>query len=205
MTHRFENRERAGRQLGEELARKGFGSGWLVLGLPRGGVPVAVQVAKKLGAPLDMLGVRKIGAPGNSEFAIGAIAGEDPMLTLDDHLARRLGVSPAQIEEVVAQETAELNRRETLYRAGRPMPILRGRQVLLVDDGLATGLTMLAACRLARRAGARLIAVAAPVASTEACHRLSREADDCVYLITPDRLHAVGDWYVDFAPLPMRK
>lgn len=171
----------------------------VVLALPRGGVPVGYEVARRLGAPLDVFLVRKLGVPGHEEYAMGAIASggvrvENPEVT------RYLRDVPAwEIEAVEARERAELARREVAYRAGRRPVAIRGRYVILVDDGLATGSTMRAAVAGLRQLGPRSVIVAVPVASPGACRDLSAVADGIVCARTPEPFRAVGLWYVDFA------
>lgn len=193
---RFRDRTEAGRRLGAELASRKLGKDVLVLALARGGVPVGVEVAAALDAPLDVMVVRKLGVPWQPELAMGAVARGTRVL--DRALVAALDISNQDVEEVAARETQELERREKEYRRGRPEPSLTGRTVILVDDGLATGSTMLAAVRHARRAGAHHLIVAAPVASAEACERLQAEADECVSLAVEEPFHAVGEWYADF-------
>jgi putative phosphoribosyl transferase len=193
----FADRAEAGRLLAAELDMLNLPANPIVLALPRGGLPVGLEVAKKLRAPLDVVIVRKLGVPWQPELAMGAIA-SGSVQTLDQDLIRTLGVSPEEIDAVIAKERSEVERREKLYRKGRPALDLRGRTVLLVDDGLATGSTMLVAARYVRslKPGRTLIAV--PIASVQACQRLKEEADDCICLATPGSFGAVGEWYVDF-------
>ncbi len=171
----------------------------VVVGLPRGGVPVAREVADALGAPLDALTVRKLGAPWNPELAIGAVA-EDETVVLNEALLRAEGVTRAQLDRELERERIELHRRMALYRGGRPTLGVTGRTVLVVDDGLATGLTALAAVRVLRRRGAARIVVAVPVGSREAAASLGLEADDVICHTLPERLYSVGAWYRDFSP-----
>ena len=193
---RFRNRSEAGRLLGERLAPLRSEQP-IVLALPRGGVPVAVEVADALGAPLDILLVRKLGVPFHREFAFGAI-GEDGARVLNNDLVKRLAMSSAQIADVEVRERAELLRRVQLYRAGRSPLALDGRTVVIVDDGLATGATARVAVDVARARGARRIVVAVPVAPPEAGADLATVANDVVSLLTPDQFRAVGDWYDEF-------
>lgn len=194
---RFADRAAAGRALAERLAAWRGQSDVIVLALPRGGVPVAYEVARAIDAPLDLFLVRKLGVPGHEELAMGALAsGGEPQINAET--VRALRVSTAEIERVVARERRELERRELAYRAGRAPLVLRGRRVILVDDGLATGATMLAAVSAVRAAGASRIVVAVPVASAEACDLLRGSADDVVALRVPPDFHAVGVWYADF-------
>ncbi len=192
----FHDRVQAGRLLGAELARRNLTGNTVVLALPRGGVPVGAEVAETLKAPLDVIVVRKLGVPWQPELAMGAIAGGTPVL--DHALIRELQISAEEVEAVVARETREMERRERLYRGGRPAPALRDRTVVLVDDGLATGSTMVAAVRHVRGLHAHRLIVAVPVASSEACVRLSAEADECICLAAPEPFCAVGEWYADF-------
>ncbi|MBL0418839.1 phosphoribosyltransferase [Ramlibacter sp. AW1] len=189
------DRQEAGELLAQELDELRGETDLLVLGLPRGGVPVAAEIARVLHAPLDVFVVRKIGLPSHPEYAIGAIAsgGIEVMDAEASALAR-----PDQVSQVVARETAELRRRELAYRPGLPPLDLHGRRVLLVDDGLATGATMEAAVRAVRQGGARWIGVAAPVASEAAAHRLRPLADRLFMGALPEPFTAVGMWYRDF-------
>lgn len=196
----FSDRREAGRLLGEALQRKYAGRDLVVLGLPRGGVPVAHEVARVLGAPLDVLAVRKLGAPFNREFALGAIAtGGARVLDLDS--MAYLGFEEADIDPIVAREQAELERRERLYRSGRGPLDVRGKTVLLVDDGIATGSTMAAAVQAARTLGCRAVVAAAPTASREAVAHLERAADAVEVLRVPEPYIAVGVWYGAFPQL----
>jgi predicted phosphoribosyltransferase len=169
----------------------------IVLGLPRGGVPVALEVARALDAPLDVMLVRKIGMPGQPELAIGAVAAGG-ILVREPHLAA--GLEPA-FERIAARERQELERREQTYRPLLPPLDIVGKTVILVDDGLATGSTMLAAARAARQAGAAVVVVAAPVASHEAVARLKAEADAVIVVQTPPLLASIGEWYEHFEQL----
>jgi putative phosphoribosyl transferase len=172
----------------------------LVLGLPRGGVPVAREVADLLAAPLDVLVTRKIGYPFQPELGVGAIAeGGEPVY--DDALLTRLRLTRADLERVVACERAELSRRVKVYRGGRPPPDVAGRPVILVDDGLATGVTARAALRSLRAAAARWTVLAVPVAAPSSAAAMRQEADAVVTLITPRSFRAVGEWYVTFGQL----
>ncbi len=169
----------------------------LVLALPRGGVPVAAEVARHVGAALDLLLVRKLGVPGHRELAMGAIASGGIQVINTDVLGA-VGVPPQAVTAVVAEEQAELDGRARAYRGDRPAPVVQDRGVLLVDDGLATGATMLAAVQAARAGGAAQVAVAAPVGSASARTRLEAVADAVVCPLVPDRFVAVGWWYADF-------
>src|SRR5207302_345843 len=170
----------------------------LVLALPRGGVPVAYEVAHRLGAPLDVFVVRKLGVPGYEELAMGAVA-TGGVRVLNDQIVERLGLPEYVIDAVAAREHQELARRERLYRGGRPPPDVRGRTVILVDDGLATGATMRAAIMALRQLQPARIVVAVPTASPDTCKELKAEADDVVCAITPEPFLAVGHWYEDFS------
>lgn len=197
---RFRDRREAGRALAERLRDYAGRDDVIVLALPRGGVPVGFEVASALGAPLDVFLVRKLGVPGHEELAFGAIA-SGGLLVLDRDAVAQLRLGSATIERVIARETAELARRERAYRADRPPPDLRGRTVILVDDGLATGSTMTAAvAAIAKQEPARIV-VGVPVASAEACEGLRREVDEVICLLTPAPFHAVGVWYEDFRPV----
>ena len=198
MTHLpFSDRVEAGRLLGAELARRKLPANAIVLALPRGGVPVGREVAKALHAPLDVVVVRKLGVPWQPELAMGAIAGGSAQV-LNEELIAQLQVSRQEIHAAVAKEKIELERREKLYRSGRPAPDLRGRVVLLVDDGLATGSTMLVAARYVRALKPAKMIVAVPVGSAEACEILRKEADELLCLATPEYFMAVGEWFRDF-------
>jgi putative phosphoribosyl transferase len=172
----------------------------VIVALPRGGVPIAREVARALDAPLDILAVRKLGAPGNPELAVGAVT-EDGTGVLDPRSAGMLGMTGAALDETLALESAELRRRVERYRDGRPAIAVRGRTTIVVDDGLATGLTDLAAVRALRKRGARRIIVAVPIGSAESVSMLEKEADRVVCLTIPKRLLGVGMWYRDFAPV----
>lgn len=195
---RFRDRTDAGRALADAVRGRAAGDGVVVLGLPRGGVPVAAEVARALGAPLDVFVVRKLGTPGHRELAMGAIA-SGGIRVMNDDLVRRLGVPPDAVQAVVDEETAELHRREAAYRSGRPPLELPARTAVLVDDGLATGATMLAAVEAVRAAEAGRVVVAVPVGSPEACDRLRAQADDLICLHEPVDFGAVGTYYSDFA------
>ena len=194
----FRDRKYAGRALAKRLGLFAGRRDVTVLALPRGGTPVAYEVAKALHAPLDVLVVRKLGVPWNPEFAMGAIASGGERL-IDDMLVRELGISTRDVEEVASNEAYELERRERVYRGGRPAPDLGGRTVILVDDGLATGSTMRVAVRAVRRQSPARVVVAAPVAAPEACELLRGEADEVVCAEMPDPFLGVGRWYLDFS------
>ena len=194
---RFSNRHDAGRQLAALLLPLAVEQP-VVIGLPRGGVPVAEEVAAALGAPLEVLAVRKIGAPGNPEYGIGAIA-EDGTRLFDLEAVAGLGIDADALEGIVAREGTELQRRVEAYRGDRPSLSLRGRTVIVVDDGVATGVTDTAALRAARRRGPRRLVLAVPVCAPDSAVRLRQEADELVCLIEPEQLYGVGQWYADFS------
>jgi len=196
MQLRFEDRREAGQHLAERLSRYA-GEDILVLGLPRGGVPVAYEVAKKLNAPLDIFTVRKLGVPGHEEYAMGAIA-SGGVRVLNDEALRELGITAAEIEDAIEEEQEELERRETLYRRDRPAPALEGRTVLLVDDGMATGASMTAALKALRQHNPARVIVAVPAASRTVCEQLEALVDEVVCGITPEPFMAVGVWYEQF-------
>jgi putative phosphoribosyl transferase len=196
----FPDRAEAGVALARALAGRPLKPPVLVLALPRGGVPVAREVARTLNAPLDVMLVRKVGMPGQPELAIGAVASGN-IVVHDREIGEQFPVPEATFDRLAAEQRHELERREQLYRAGLAPLELKGKTVILVDDGLATGSTMLAAVRAARAGGAAAIVVAAPVASPQAVELVRAEADDVVILKTPAMLFAIGEWYEDFAQL----
>ena len=195
---RFLDRADAGRQLAAQLTGYAGRSDVMVLALPRGGVPVAHEVAHRLHAPLDVFLVRKLGVPGHPELAMGAIA-EGGVEVLSDDLIREIGVPQKMVQQVAVRERLELDRRDTLYRGGRTLPSVRGHVVILVDDGLATGATMQAAVTALRRLEPARIVVAVPVGARETCARIGRLADEVVCLAMPEPFQAVGLWYEQFA------
>jgi putative phosphoribosyl transferase len=192
----FQDRAEAGRLLGADLATRKLAANTVVLALLRGGLPVGVEVAEALKAPLDIVVVRKIGVPWQPELAMGAIAGGTRVL--NQRLIRELRISNDEVEAVVAREAQEMDRRERLYRGDLPAVNLQGRTVVLVDDGLATGSTMVAAARHVRSVHPAKLIIAVPVASSQACSRLRGEADECVCLAMPALFFGVGEWYVEF-------
>ncbi|HVV77628.1 MAG TPA: phosphoribosyltransferase [Mycobacteriales bacterium] len=192
----FRNRIDAGQQLAVRLASVGL-TDPVVLGLPRGGIPVAWVVAKRLGAPLDVFVARKIGAPGHQELGIGAVAeGSDEIVITAS--ARGLGLDESSIQQLAAQTRADVEHRVQAYRGGRALPSLAARDVVVVDDGLATGVTAEAALKALRRHQPRQLVLAIPVGAPETIDRLAREADRVVCVHTPDTFYAVGEWYDDF-------
>ncbi|MFC5609596.1 phosphoribosyltransferase [Variovorax soli] len=192
---RYDNRQQAGQRLAQALSAWRGRQDLIVLALPRGGVPVAAEVARFLGAPLDVLVVRKLGHPGQEEYAMGAIASGGVRVRAEPG---DWPVTPSVLEEIVQREQAELQRREHSYRGNRPAPSLQGRPVLLVDDGLATGATMSAAVQAVRMQAPSRIGVAVPVASREALASVGALADEVICPLVPESFHAVGLWYRDF-------
>src|SRR5438046_1680942 len=195
---RFRDRHEAGQRLADKLVAYAKRPDVLVLALPRGGVPVAYEVARSLQAPLDVFLVRKLGVPGYEELAMGAVA-TGGVRVLNDEIVNGLRIPDDVVDAVTAWEQQELTRRERLYRGDRPAPDVRGRTVILVDDGLATGATMLAAVKALRQQQPARIVVAVPTASPETCEQLRAEVDDIICAITPEPFHAVGLWYEDFS------
>jgi predicted phosphoribosyltransferase len=199
MTQRyFRDRSEAGRLLAAKLRAYANRSDVIVLALPRGGVPVAYEVASALRATLDIFVVRKLGVPGYEELAMGAVA-TGGVRVLNDEIVRGLRIPDYVIDAVAAWQLQELARRERLYRGDRPKPNVQKRVAILVDDGLATGATMLAAIQAVRQQQPAQIVVAVPTASPEACEEMKTEADDVVCAITPAPFHSVGLWYEDFS------
>ena len=196
----FRDRADAGRELARRLAPSYAGQpDVVVLGLARGGVPVAAEVAAALNAPLDVFVVRKLGVEGRDELAMGAIAGGG-VRVLNRSVIDGLHIGPDEIERVVQREEQELARRLALYRGDRPAPDLAGKVVIVVDDGLATGSTMRAAVAALRQSGPRRVIVAVPVGAADTCHQLAGEADEVLCVRTPRNFIAVGQWYRDFSP-----
>jgi len=197
MKTRFANRTEAGQLLASNLAAYADQPHVLVLALPRGGVPVACEVAQKLHAALDVFVVRKLGLPGHEELAMGAIA-TGGIRVINHQVVESMGIPADVMDAVARREQIELERREHLYREGRPAANVRGRTVLLVDDGIATGSTMYAAISALRQMGASRIVVAAPTGSSETLRQMSREADEVIAVISPEEFRSVGQWYEDF-------
>jgi putative phosphoribosyl transferase len=198
MSPYFLDRYDAGRRLASALTSYADRSDLLILALPRGGVPVAYEVARALHAPLDVFLVRKLGFPGHEELAMGAIA-TGGVRIIDQQIVQMFGISDEAIDRVTATEQRELERREQLYRDGRPAPDVKGRTAILIDDGLATGSTMRAAVQALRQEGARKIVIAVPVAPPETCEAFRDEVDDIICAVTPEPFRAVGIWYADFS------
>ena len=194
----FRDRTDAGRQLAARLTRYADRSDVLVLALPRGGVPVAYEVAKELNAPLDVFLVRKLGVPGHEELAMGAIA-SGGVRVLNEDIVNYLRIPFEVIDYIAAVEQRELERRERAYRDDRPPPDVKDRVVILIDDGLATGSTMRAAAASLRLQKPRRIVVAVPVSSPETCDEFSSEVDEIVCAFTPEHFQGVGLWYEDFS------
>src|SRR5947207_5678752 len=194
----FPDRAEAGRMLGLKLSKYAGREDVIVLGLPRGGVPVAYEVAQALRVPLDVFIVRKLGVPGFEELAVGAIA-SGGVRVLNDDVVRALPNANEIIEAVTAKEIAELERREREYRDGRPSPEITGKTVILIDDGLATGATMRAAVKALRQCGAAKIVVAVPVGPPDTCKEFEEQADETICLNMPEFFQAVGQYYEDFS------
>jgi putative phosphoribosyl transferase len=201
---RFLNRREAGIELAEKLAHFAGRQDVVVLGLARGGVPVAYEIARALRVPLDVFVVRKLGAPGHEEFAIGAIA-TGGVRVLNREAIQLLGITSSAIERVTMLERQELERRENMYRGDRPAVDVKGRTVIVVDDGLATGATMQAAITALRRRAPAAIIAAAPVVAPDTCRYLQAVADGCEYVLAPEPFYGVGLWYADFSPTDDRE
>ena len=204
----FRNRVEAGRLVAQALAKYEGRPNLVVLGLPRGGVPVARIVADFLGATMDVFLVRKLGVPWQPELGFGAIAetpGTDPPVrVIDQSLVQECELTPDVIEQIAAREQREIDRRSRLYRGTRSLVDIHGREVIIVDDGLATGSTMLAAVRALRQQGAKRILVAVPVGPPGTCDALRREADEVVCLSSPEPFYSVGTWFEDFTQVSDR-
>ena len=200
---RFINRSHAGRRLARRLGHL-RGDFTVVLGLPRGGIPVGFEVARRLSAPLEALLVRKLGAPFQPELAIGAL-GEGGIRIVDEDRVMRLGITADQVAEVERRERREMVRQADLFRQGRPAVDLEDKTAVIVDDGVATGSTALAACSITRRLGAHRIVLATPVAPRQAAAIFEGAVDEFVAVATPRRLGAIGLYYTDFRPTPDRE
>ncbi|MDB6148018.1 MAG: putative phosphoribosyl transferase [Spartobacteria bacterium] len=194
----FRDRTEAGRRLADRLEKYAGRDDVIVLGLPRGGVPVAYEIARRLHLPLDVFIVRKLGVPGFEELAVGAIA-SGGVRVLNQDVIRALPNADEMIEAVTATQRTELERREKLYRDNQPFPDLRTRTVILVDDGLATGATMRAAVAALRQCGAARIVVAVPVGAPDTCREFENEVDETICVLAPEYFHAVGQFYQDFS------
>ena len=198
MPRRFRDRKQAGIELAAKLAAYAGDSNVVVLGLPRGGVPVAYEVARSLHAPFDVFVVRKLGVPGHSELAMGAIA-SGGVRVLNEDVIHALRISAPVVDAVALREQQELERQQRAYRGDITFADLTGRTVIVVDDGLATGSTMRAAVRALRQSNPTRVIVAAPVAAVDTCRTLEREADAVVCIYTPQDFHAVSLWYEEFS------
>ena len=195
----FADRFEAGRLLARQLSFHKVPDDAVVLALPRGGVPVGFAIAEQLNLPLDVVVARKLGVPWQPEVAMGAIAGS--VRVLNEQLIQEFGIDEEAVDAIVSRERAEVKRREELYRVGRPPLELRGRSVILVDDGIAMGSTMTAAARYVQSLNPAAVIIAIPIGSRQACMRLISEVDDLVCLTAPEPFYAVGQWYRDFHPV----
>lgn len=200
----FKNRAEAGRLLATKLMNYSHQPGLQVLALPRGGVEVGAEIARTLGAPLRVFLVRKLGVPGHPEFAFGAIA-SGGVVYLNEEVVRRLNLSPEAIQEVKRNEEQELKRREQEYGNSPEIGDIEGRTLILVDDGIATGSTVIAAIRAVRQQHPAKVIVAAPVAPSTAVEQLAQEADETIFVLTPEEFSSVGEWYRDFSQLTDRE
>jgi putative phosphoribosyl transferase len=198
MARPFKDRTEAGRLLARKLSAYANRPDVLVLALPRGGVPVAFEVARVLRAPLDIFLVRKLGVPGHEELAMGAIA-SGGVRVLNQYVVQHLRIPERAIETIATEEQKELERRERAYRDDRPSPDIRGRSVILIDDGLATGSTMRAAVTAIRQQHPASIVVAVPIAARSTCDEFREEVDEIICAVTPEVFNAVGLWYEDFS------
>jgi len=194
----FRDRVQAGRMLGDALSHYAGRQDVLVLGLPRGGVPVAYEVARRLRAPLDVLVVRKLGLPGHEELAMGAVA-SGGVRVLNDDVVRRFRISPQVLDAAASQQMTEVQRREVMWRGHTGAPRIEGRTVILVDDGIATGATIRAAAQALRMQHPAMIVIAVPVAAPETCAELEQLVDEVIALQQPENFRAVGLWYEDFS------
>jgi predicted phosphoribosyltransferase len=198
MSRRFQDRREAGEQLAAKLSGCAHDPNTIVLGLPRGGVPVAYEVARALRAPLDVFVVRKLGVPGQRELAMGAIA-SGGVRVINDDVIRTLRIPLSTVDAVALHEEAELERQQRLYRGDVALPDFTGRTVIVVDDGLATGSTMRAAARALRQSNAKRIVVAVPVGAADTCQSLRTDADEVICLYHPESFHSVSTWYEEFS------
>lgn len=197
MTAYFHDRADAGRRLADKLSRHRGAANTMVVGLPRGGVPVAREVADALGLPLDILVVRKLGVPGNEEYAMGAVA-SGGIRVLNAHAVSLLRIGPETIDAVAFREGREVERRERVFRGGRPPLEVLGKTILLVDDGVATGSTLRAAVLSLRKRGARRVIAAIPTMAQDTLGRMRADVDEWVVLIAPANFRCVGEWYASF-------
>src|SRR5271169_4585036 len=194
----FKDRLDAGRKLANELSKYANRSDILILALPRGGVPVAFEVAKELNAKMDVFVVRKLGVPGNEELAMGAIA-SDNIIVLNEDVVRSFQISKQVIDAVAARELKELERRERIYRGKRPKPNISGSTVILIDDGLATGATMSAAASAVKTKNPTKIVIAVPTGAPDTCKFFEEKVDEVICVATPEPFYSVGAWYEDFS------
>ena len=194
----FNDRTDAGKRLAERLSKYANREDVLILALPRGGVPVAFEVAKELNVRMDVFIVRKLGVPGNEELAMGAIASGN-IRTLNEDVIRSFRIPQKLIDEATANETRELERRERIYRGNRPAPKISGSTVILIDDGLATGATMRAAVAAVKSKNPNKVIVAVPVAAPDTCSAFGYEVDEIICVATPEPFYGVGAWYEDFS------
>ncbi|MDB6065636.1 MAG: putative phosphoribosyltransferase [Pedosphaera sp.] len=197
VTAQYQNRYEAGEALAAKLRHHAGDPNLLVLALPRGGVPVGYEVATALNAPLDIFLVRKLGVPGYEELAMGAVASGGVKI-LNDDVIQQVGISGNMIDAIVQEKERELEQQEKIYRGERPPAEIKGRTVILVDDGLATGASMRAAVKAVKKKGPKSVIVAVPIGSVQTCHQLQTEVDEVVCGMTPDPFYAVGAWYSDF-------
>lgn len=198
MSIKFRTRTEAGKMLARQLTSYADCKDLLVLGLPRGGVPVAYEVANLLGAPLDICLVRKLGVPGHKELAMGAIT-SGGIRVLNHDVVSSLGITTETIDQVTAEELQELQRRDRAYRGDRPLLDVKNRTIIVIDDGIATGSTMRAAITMLQKQQPKRIVIAVPIAPPETCEELSNQVDEVVCLKMPERMYAVGVWYEDFS------
>lgn len=194
----FKDRVDAGRKLAKELSKYANRSDVLILALPRGGVPVAFEVAKELNVKMDVFIVRKLGVPGNEELAMGAIA-SDNIRVLNEDVVRSFQIPEQVIDKVSENELRELERRERTYRRDRPKPEISGSTVILIDDGLATGATMRAAAAALKTRNPAKIVIAVPTAAADTCELFEKEVDEIICMATPEPFYGVGAWYVNFS------
>lgn len=195
---KFRDRRHAGKVLAEELKAYAYNTKVIVLGLPRGGVPVAYEIAKALEVPLDVFIVRKLGVPGHEELAMGAIASGD-ITVFNERVLKEIEISKFMVDQVIQLEQQELKRREQLYRGQHPFPVLKGKIIILVDDGIATGATMRAAIKALQQQKPKKIIIAVPVAALSTCKEMEPLVDIMICPLKPEFFYAVGAWYEDFS------